>query len=338
MHSLLKREIEETLSNSGRKGFLQSDFHLKKGFSKSRVSEILSEMARSRQIEIRKDAGRSNRVWLSRYFPGNVPGTVRAGMLASSEYVYHMAALREYCANSGNRLDVRLYSKSADIVDDLLSDTLDLGFSPLISFLIHPENSRLRILSEVASGGSSIFENPGSANRRIISSEFSSMAILTKAFEKYAGPLEAEALLTPIGAVSDFLDGESRFIAIWEPFAEIIRQGGFREAFRFSDALDNLPCCCIGAGSSWIESRVLEVSKLLEVIRKFVSKKNDEQVIKNEVGYFADLLKVNEGTVLESLHHYTFLSGKDERSISAILEKIGFSVSRDTVNKMLSIH
>ena len=338
-HILLKDEVKDVLEQRGRQGFLQADFHTKKGFSKSRVSEILTEMSGLGQIVVRKEAGRSNRVWLPEYFPGKVTGTLRVGMLPSVEYLYHLAAIRDYCINNRKNLLVKLYQKSADILENLISGTLDLVFSPLVSFLIHPDNSDLRIVSEVASGGSSIFENPTCSNNRIMSSEFSSMAILTKSFQRISGQLEVLASGSPASSISSFLNGDIRYIAIWEPFATLLRKSSMaKEVFKFSDAMDSLPCCCLGTTSERLKESSFEIQEILGIIKKYVEKRKAEASIHENIKYFSSLLGVEENIVAKSLTEYAFRAGINESVISELLEKLGISVSGVTIEKMISFH
>jgi predicted transcriptional regulator len=333
----LKDEIRTTLLDKGREGYLQADFHSRKGFSKSRVSEILEEMLEVGDIVIRKEAGRSNKVWLSQYYPGRVPGIIRVGILPSVEYFYHIAAIKEYCRKHGERLLVTLYQRSADIIENLIAGTLDFGFSPLVSFIIHPENKNLRIISFVATGGSSIFENQSSMNRKIISSEFSSMAILTKAFERRSGELEVTGSGSPSSALSSFLKEETRYIAIWEPFATILRDADKREVFKFSDAMNSMPCCCMGTTLRVLEDMLLEIQEILSDIEAITARQTIGGAINEHVKYFSRVLDVDEALIIRSLSQYSFLSGSSEDSIIELLEMIGISMSGDTIKAMLSM-
>ena len=334
----LKDEVRAILLNRGREGYLQADFHSRKGFSKSRVSEILAEMLENGEIVIRKEAGRSNRVWLPQYYPGSVAGIIRVGILPSAEYLYHLAAIKEYCTKHGDKLHVTLYQRSADILENLLAGTLDFGFSPLVSFIMHPENKSLRIISNVATGGSSIFENRSCQNRRIISSEFSSMAMLTKAFERMSGELEVTGSGSPASALSAFLRGETRYIAIWEPFATLLRDhADNHEVFRFTDAMDNMPCCCMGTTSTSLEKMSLDVQEILSILERMVSNPKINDAISEHVKYFSSLLAVDESVIMKSLTQYSFLSGSSAESITELLEMIGISMSGDTINAMISL-
>ena len=338
-HVPLKDIIRDVLEQKGRQGFLQAEFHSKNGFSKSRVSEIINEMFSLGQIVVRKEAGRSKRVWLPEYFPGKVTGTLRVGMLPSVEYLYHLAAIKDYCVNNRMNLLVKLYQKSAHILENLISGTLDLAFSPLVSFLIHPNNSDLRIVSEVASGGSSIFENPTCINNRIMSSEFSSMAMLTKSFQRNSGQLEVVASGSPASSISSFLNGDIRYIAIWEPFAMLLRNSSMaKEVFSFSDAMDSLPCCCLGTTSVRLKESSSEIREILGIIKKYVEKRKVEASVQENINYFSSILGVEENIVAKSLKEYAFRAGINEGVISELLEKLGISISGVTIEKMISFH
>ena len=334
----LKNEVRAILLGKGREGYLQADFHSRNGFSKSRISEILAEMVDTGEIVIKKEAGRSNRIWLAQYYPGMVAGIIRVGMLPSVEYIFHLAAIEEYSRVHGDKLLVTLYQRSADILENLLAGTIDFGFSPLISFILHPENSRLRIISDVATGGSSIFENPSCHFGRIISSEYSSMAILTKAFERLSGELEVTSAVSPSSALSGFLRGESRYIAIWEPFATILRESPDRkEVFRFSDAMDNMPCCCLGTTSLRLKDMLSEIQEILSNIKGALSGGVVEESANDHVKYFSRLLRVEESVIMRSLAQYSFLSGSSAEAISELLGKVGISMSGETIKAMLSL-
>ncbi|MCL4452128.1 MAG: hypothetical protein M1327_05850 [Candidatus Thermoplasmatota archaeon] len=333
----LKDEIIDILKQEGRQGFLQADFHSKNGFSKSRVSEILTEMSSLGQVVVRKEAGRSNRVWLPEYFPGKVSGTLRVGMLPSVEYLYHLAAIKDYCDDNRINFLLKLYQKSSDILENLIAGTLDLAFSPLVSFLIHPDNSELRIVSEVASGGSSIFENPMCSNKKIMSSEFSSMAMLTKSFQRISGQLEVVASNSPDSSISSFLSGNTRYIAIWEPFAMLLRKSSTaNEVFKFSDAMDGLPCCCLGTTSGRLKESSSQIQQILNMIKKYLQRSKEEAFVHEYVKYFSSLLGVEESIVAKSLSEYAFLSGVNESVIHNFLEKLGISISGVTIKKMIS--
>jgi predicted transcriptional regulator len=334
----LKDEIRSILLDRGREGYLQADFHSRMGFSKSRVSEILEEMLGAGDIVIRKEAGRSNRAWLSQYYPGRVAGIIRVGMLPSVEYLYHLAAIKDRCRRHGDKLLVTLYQRSADILENLLAGTLDFGFSPLVSYIMHPENKSLRIISDVATGGSSIFENPSCLNRKIISSEFSSMALLTKAFEKVSGELEVTGSGSAGSALAAFLRGETRYIAIWEPFATQLRDNAdIHEVFRFSDTMDSMPCCCLGTTSIRLENMLSEVQEILSNIKRIASDQKIEGTISEQVKFFSGILEVDKAVIRRSLSQYSFLSGSSADSIARLLELIGISMSGDTIKAMVSL-
>ncbi|BCU70784.1 DUF7343 domain-containing protein [Stygiolobus caldivivus] len=208
----------------------QSDLVSLSGISKSRVSEILTDLERKGIIERKKLAGRNLVVKLS---PKKF---LTIGIIKAAEYPFivpFMKVLRE----KGYHVEVRVYSNGLDVTKDLSSGKIDIALSPVITQILFQKIfSNFKIIAGGAKGGGAIIGDY-SCNT-IASTSLSSMELWSLLYDP-------EATLVEYSSPDDMINAlerrEVKKISIWEPYATILANEGFRIIHRF----EPLHCCTL---------------------------------------------------------------------------------------------
>lgn len=333
----IRDSLIELLSGAGKDGIHQSLLEKTSGYSKSYLSEILSSMEKEGVIVRKTDAGRSNRVWISTSYPGEVEGLLKVGILKSTEYYHHLIALRKLSNRKNLKISIALFDRSSDIVTGVVEGVLDLGFAPAVSILLSSDASQLCIISEVASGGAFIFENTNSGSGKLASSELSSMSLLSSHFIGEGKEIGVEYFRDPSDAIERFLSGKTKYLSIWEPFATIVSgKNGIKKRVSYDDVLDDMPCCLLICNRKWRKTRT-EFLRQLKVEIREATEHPDEAVAKQTLTELSRLLKLPEDVVKRSLRSYRFKYSCPTDDLFRIVKNIGISISASLVEEMVGV-
>lgn len=336
MSKNLQNKISELISNSGTEGILQSDLEKKLKCSKSRVSEIIKNLLLNGSIIRKRVTGRNYALWVLEKFPGYIKGIIRVGMLPSTEYMIHLILIREFAKNVSSRLLTVLYNSSSLLLDDLSLGKIDIGFAPLTSFLLRSGEPKLKIISEVASGGSSICENENAMGNIIMTSEYSSMAVMTARFIRSNPDLESRMMLTPHQAVEDFCSSKFRYLSIWEPYLTLLKKNGFdRVVLSYEESMDDSTCCALGISKLFMDNQA-KLNELIDIIRKkgkYVLKY--ERKIDQEVQFFSNILSIPADIIRESIVSYRFKFGVSTSSLKKVSSLTGISITKEKIEELV---
>lgn len=321
---------------SGSDGIFQSELEKKLGCSKSRVSEVVKRLLDEGRVVRKHASGRNYVIWDCKFFPGYIKGTIRIGMLPSTEYLVHIAAIRDYSENVGSRIVPLLYENSSNLLDDLSIGKIEIGFAPLTSFLLHSGVSHFKIISEVASGGSSICLNEVATNNLILTSEYSSMAVMTAIFIKSKPEVESRMMYSLKQAVEDFCNAKFRYISIWEPYLTELKTKGFNKyALTYEDSMDDSTCCALGVSNKYIENDG-GFQDLINIIRKkgksFLKSKGR---IDQEAKLFSNMLSLPEDLILKSISSYRFKFGVSASGLRKVANLTGISITKEKIDNLI---
>lgn len=331
----IRESLMDILSNAGKQGFHQSLLEKVTGYSKSYLSEILSSMEADGIIVREPEIGRNNRIWISTDYPGEVEGLLKVGMLKSTEYFYHIAALRKISEYGNLKLSITAYDRASDIVTGVVEGVLDLGFAPAISVILSSDASKLSIISSVASGGAFIFENTTSKSKKLASSELSSMSLLSASMINENKELVMEYYRDPSDAMNRFLSGKVRYLVIWEPFASLIHESATVKKIRsFGEVLDDSPCCLLICNQIQQTNRKELLSKLKLEIRESVHKPEDAAA-RYSLSELCRLLKLPQDIILRSLNSYRFKHECTTDELKKVVQNTGISVSESLIEQMI---
>ena len=332
----VRESIEKILAEAGKQGIHQSILEHALGYSKSYLSETLAQMEEQGLIMRRLDVGRNNRIWLASRYPGEVTGILKVGLLRSSEYYPHLSAISNIAKKNDLKVAVTAYNKANEILADLVEGVLDFGFAPVISTLLSSYASMVNAISETASGGSYIFENTKSKVEMLVSSELSSMSLLSSRFLANHEGTTTEYFTSPGEAVRVFLSGAYRYIAIWEPYAsKISGKKGVRPIMTYHDALADLPCCLLVRRKDVSSDRERICSELKGEIKKVVSA-DVKMIAQAKDSQLTAILNQPDDVIDRSLRNYRFKHSCSFQNLEKIAHLTGITISHSLIEQMIS--
>src|SRR5579885_1074784 len=132
----------------------QSELVRATGFSKSRVSEVLSELEKKNLI-VRTNVGRNSKIVLKTNIArrGKI---IRLGFVRAAEYPF-LVPLRNILRERSYQLEFVVRENGIDVMMDLLFARVDAAIAPaLTQFVFYSIGTPLKIIGPAGSGGSSL--------------------------------------------------------------------------------------------------------------------------------------------------------------------------------------
>ena len=302
---MLAEKILKILEDVKYDGILQSEIVRKLNASKSRVSEVLKAFEDMGVIVRRIEAGKSYRVWLSRYYPHGE--RLRVGILKSTEYSVVISSLDA---------DFIVYDNAIDLTRDLIMNRVDAAVSPLVTqvlFGIMMKN--IKILNVVAENGSGIVFG-GERNGVFGSTEMSAMEINLKAVRDRIRIRRIVYYDSPERMVGDL--GRLEGIAIWEPYITMAEG----EKVYFNEIIGDVPCCTIAVHENAVKEKGEAIDKLREVRGRIDCRK------------VSSVLGFDEKLVKNSVKSYRFNPDYSLDEILRHLRRGGIDLSRESLAKL----
>lgn len=332
----LEKSILSLLGKRKENGLWQSEIESISGYSKSHLSETIGEMERKNFVIRRKEGNILNRVWIPLYFPGIVEGTVRAGVLKSSEYLPALNVLEKICRERSIALKVRIFHSSVDMLESLYSRSIEIAMAPSVTQIIYASiRGDLHIISSIASGGSAIYENVISNSKYCSGSEISTMTFMTKKFLSSHQDIAYLPYSSLEKGIEAFLSGKVRFIAAWEPYCRFLESHeNVRKVAGYRDLLDEMPCCLMSC-TGWSLGHYGEIfHEFTRQYDKFCS----------STPYDGDLLTDNHnifekkfaGNIRDSMNEYSFCCRTNTEVIGKIAAENGILVSSVKLESWMS--
>lgn len=248
----------------------QSSLVCESGFSKSRVSEILTRMEEIGSI-YRVPLGKNLKV-ISRE-PRKLKyreEKLILGFTRSAEYAFLPQFAKLMKQEYDIKIDFKIYGNGIAVARELSEGRIDLGIAPILTLVeSFSLGSNLRILAPSGAGGCSLIERNGGKERNdsrkhVLTTRLSTMELLLRtSMNKGVIQKEREVIYSdsPQQMITNVLNGYADVISIWEPFATILlsKHGKFRRVTRYSEL--GRDCCCGVAVAAHIRMRLLKKVK-----------------------------------------------------------------------------
>jgi predicted transcriptional regulator len=317
-------------------GILQSEIESKFGFSRAHVSETLSLLISEGKVMERREGRLLKRVWLAEYFPSPIDGVIRISMLASSEYVPFISSAITVCRSRNMKMRVRILKSPADVMDSLLSGSSDIALAPFYSQIIYSIVTRkIKLLSSIASGGSSIFSRGGGESGVLGTSDTSTMIILSRYFRESLGN-DVDIYEDPHDAINAFESGRFSYLTIWEPFCSILRhRGRYREILKYSQVLEENPCCVSSCRADSSDRARMLYREIVDDYAKLILQGMTHTRMREATDLLASEIGVGPEVILESLENYRFAANMDESTVLRYMDILKIPVSIRSIQDMI---
>ncbi|AHC51720.1 MarR family transcripitonal regulator [Sulfolobus acidocaldarius SUSAZ] len=276
-----KNKIINILKNYGE--LSQSDLVKLSQMSKSRVSEILSELEKDGIIERRRLIGKNLAIRLSS------SKFLSIGIIKAAEYPFVVPFVRSL-RDKGFIVDVKIYNNGLDLTRDLATGKIDMGFSPLVTQLIFQKIfNDFKIIAGGARGGGAIVGN--SLDSYIGSTALSSMELWTMLFDPHLDIVEYES---PEHLIMSLNTKRTNAISIWEPYPTILTRNGYKILHRF----DEHNCCTLAVNTKLDSEFLLKI--YYDSFEKFLSQKD------RWIQDYSNLVGIEYNILKEATNNYIF--------------------------------
>ncbi|NON62829.1 MarR family transcriptional regulator [Acidianus sp. RZ1] len=273
----------------------QTDLVRLSGISKSRTSEILTELEKNGIIIRKKLAGKNLMVSF------NDNKFLRIGIIRAAEYPFIMPFIKNL-EQRGFYVQVRIYDNGIDVTRDISLGKIDMGFSPVISQIIFSKVFGIKIIAGGARGGAGIVGEPC----KVGSTVMSSMELWTMLDFR-------DATIVPFSSPKSLIDGlgkgDIKAVAIWEPYLSILESKGNR----ISHIFDPIHCCTLAIRDGLDEEKIKTVYE--NSFSEFMSSKE------RWISSYANLLGEDYQLLEKASKRYVFDSYLDINEIYNYLKK-----------------
>ncbi|ARM76460.1 DUF7343 domain-containing protein [Acidianus manzaensis] len=273
----------------------QSELVKISGISKSRISELLSDLEKQGVIKRQVIAGKNLIVSL------NEKRFLRLGIITAAEYPFIIPFVKKM-KEKNIEVEIKIYNNGLDVTRDLALGKIDLGFSPVVSQIIFSKVFNINIIAGGAKGGGGIVGD----SCKVGSTVLSSMEVWTLEELK---DVKIIPYNSPIDMINSFEKKEIKAIAIWEPYLSILESKGYE----ISHAFDYNHCCTLAVRNG------LEYEKIKSIYEEsfswFLSSKD------RWISDYANLLGQDYNLLKKSVNRYEFDSYLDLNDIYKKLKK-----------------
>ncbi len=318
------------------KGLRQADIARILSASRSRVSEVVSELEKAGLV-VRVREGSIVLVKLASTVSKSEPSSSRRlklGIIWSSEYPFVTPFAKNLRDKLGVELEVVVYTNGLDATWDLVTGRIDLALTPMVTQVLYGAlTSRLAIIGGGATGGASILRNPRGREGYGASTRASTMDLLLTLAWRILGRDEKQRIYIDSGdrLLRSLLRGDVELVAIWEPLATKARVLGYKEVISVRE-LGVTHCCTLSANKGF-DQRLLE--KISSIYRGSIElfKKNPNRWLEwysVKTGISVDVLK-------KSITSYEFNEYVDIHGMEKVFKKCGLRIpSPSIVKEMVS--
>lgn len=323
----LRTAVLSAVRKSGSSGIKQKDLETSMGISKSYCSEIISELEMQGRIKRVYGTGRSVIVYATDFFPGTLEGSIRIGMLKSSEYIPALTIFFRLCESNGLQGIARFYNSTFELLNDLRFHSIDFCLAPTSSLVLSAVlGGDIKILFGLASGGSGVIAHDKSENREILSTEASTMmtmALWSTGKGKVSG---IKAFENPSDGMRLYNSGSCGRIAIWEPYFSGLASLDENEILvKYEEVLGNFPCCSAATSLDFFhKKRDLAESFAENYTNINLTEMANDSNYRKALGLLARGTKFKIGFIEKTLDNYDFRSAGIKK---ADLSRFGISFS-----------
>ncbi len=270
----------------------QSELVRRSGFSRSRVSEVLTEMKRNGLVsKIPLGIGKNFAVSLcsdteergTRRTHEKTRKRIRLGFTRAAEYPFVLPFRKILKDRFDLDLDLRIYENGIDVTRDLSLLRLDLGIAPILTqFMFYSLGSPIKIIAPAGSGGSSLLasnrkrskqamhRDRGATELKVASTKLSTMELLLRSSVNGHVLPQSSSVVYSSSPEEMMNDLESRRVdaaCIWEPYATMLlakKKDEYRSVIRYNDIGEHL-CCALATGNHLDEPVVRRIQRAFSV-------------------------------------------------------------------------
>ncbi len=300
---MLEDRIIRLLEERRFDGILQAELPELLNASKSRISEVLTNLELEGVIVRKKEAGKNLKVWLKEYSEGST----KVGVLKAVEYA-KLVSSGEY--------SFIIYRNAIDLTRDLALGKIDIGASPLATQILFGVMMKtIKIRCVVAENGSGVVFGE-SDNGIFATTEMSAMEMNLRAVRDRFIIRGFRYCQSPECLISSLSEVEG--IAIWEPYFSSLD----REKIPFRELEGDYPCCTLAFNTEYLRRNS-------EASEKFVQ---DFERAEINVKKVASLFKFEENDVRKSLRSYRFNPEYGLADIAEYMKRGGIEISTESLS------
>lgn len=317
MHQSVKERIIRLLKSVQGKPIPQSYVYRAVNASKSRVSEVLSELEKEGLI-YRYSIGRSKIIYVNesaltekREEPSSTTRTLKLGIVYSSEYLflgYFVKNLLRY----GINVEVVVFGDGLEATKMLANGGIDLALSPLVGQLyLYPTYRTYRIVLNGLYGGFRVLYKPGES--AVYSSMISTMDYIRYYIVKNKLIDARETRYFRNKSDVRALARKGGYFVLWHPLYKELENAGFKPVLGPEDVQVNF--CCTLAISNTVGEKLFKIVKKVysESIAKYT--KNPERYIE----YYSAIVGINSSLLKSATKEYRPLES-GSRIINKVVE------------------
>jgi len=313
----------------------QSDLVRQTGYSRSRVSEVLSLLEKKGRVS-RAPLGKNFRVILN----GNGKSVTRSrkdarktlslGMIRASEYPFIIPFEKLLRDRMGVTLRYVVYDNGINLSRDLSQFRLDLGIAPVLThFVFFSTGSPIKMIAPAGSGGAAILANTSRKHSKddftVATTKLSTMELMLRS-SMNDGDIPRDSRVeycsSPGQMINAVLSGEVDATCIWEPYStQLMKKRGFKRLVRYNSLNEEHICCALAAGNH------LEVDFLSRIAKTF--RESIDEFRKNQEKFippYAAFMRFDEKTVNISSKEYSYPTQLDHRGLAKQFEKAGVRI------------
>ncbi|MEO3993947.1 MAG: hypothetical protein QN229_06575 [Desulfurococcaceae archaeon TW002] len=232
----------------------QSYLHKSLRTSKSRVSEILSELEREGLVT-RVKVGNQYLVKLLDFSSeptGNLK-TLRVGVVWSSEYPFLSVFAKRVKEELNTVIKISVFTSSIQATKALVLGDLELALTPTVTQLyFYAAFKNFKIIGGGAYGGSKVLVKDSVNLHTTYSSELSTMD-LVRSLTMREGIIPSDTLTKYFKSPEEILKaaytGVAKYVVVWHPIYKKLEEIGYREVLR-SEELGVMYCCTLAASNT----------------------------------------------------------------------------------------
>jgi predicted transcriptional regulator len=330
--------ILDILESAGEEGTYQTDLVRQSGFSKSRVSEVLSYL-QAKGLISRISLGKNFKIISRKYqnkIGENVPEkdpskkTLTLGLIRASEYPFVLPFQKALHQEMDLSLRFVQYDNGMDLSRDLYNLRLDLGIAPVLThFFFFSMGSPIKMIAPAGSGGCAIlFKESTQKSRRdftVATTKLSTMEMMLRSSIR-EGDLSSSTttryFTSPKQMMNAAICGEVDAACIWEPYSTmLLRKRGFKKLFNYEDNGNDHICCAVAAGNHLAIDKLRRITSILGNSLEIYQRSPE-----NYLSAYSELMRFDKKTIESASKKYSYPTNLDHRKLARQLEDAGVKI------------
>jgi predicted transcriptional regulator len=314
----------------------QSDLVRQSGFSKSRISEVLSYLEENGLVT-RIPLGKNFRVISTRQIRkreihASKEKFLRLGIIRASEYPFVLPFERLLREKLDTKLNIATYDNGIDLSRDLSLLRLDLGIAPVLThFMFFSVGSPIKMIAPAGSGGATILVNKSDKRKLrdqpyvVATTKLSTMELMLRSsISEGEVPSNSEIQYcdSPRRMMNAALSGSVDAVCMWEPYTTILlkEHRRFKRLLDYDDSGEHV-CCALAGGNHLGINSINRIARVYsESLDEF--RKSPERFL----GPYAAFMRFDEKLMRMVAGAYTYPTELDHNGLSRQFEQAGIKI------------